>query len=184
MTNLNYRKKSYRKVAMLKNNNFIETFIPSVGLFSRFIITNLLLLIVPTYLISFMLIILSYQESYFLIPVVILLAFISLVVLLMILIGEFGVKRLCINNQEIYLVCELLGVRFLVPFTIRSRQDIIRIERNQDAWNRYFLTIWAGRQKYEIFTDDLHFFSVTNPELDWLAQELSNWLDLPISNHN
>jgi hypothetical protein len=176
LTNLSYGKKTYRKVAMLKNNNFIEIFIPSVGLFSRLIITNLLLLLVPTYIISFGLIILSYQESYFLIPVVILLAFISLVVLLMILIGEFGVKRLCINNQEIYLVYE--------PFTIRSRQDIIRIERNQDAWNKYFLTIWAGRQKYEIFTDDLHFFSVTNPELDWLAQELSNWLDLPISNHN
>jgi hypothetical protein len=39
------------------------------------------------------------------------------------------------------------------------------------------LVIWAGTEKYELSSNT----SLTIPELDWLAYELSTWLKLPIS---
>jgi serine/threonine protein kinase len=38
------------------------------------------------------------------------------------------------------------------------------------------LIIWAGTKKYQLCGEKL----VTDPELDWLAQELSDWLQLPV----
>jgi serine/threonine protein kinase len=39
------------------------------------------------------------------------------------------------------------------------------------------LVIWAGTKKYELCSEKV----LTTPELDWLAYELSDWLNLPIS---
>jgi hypothetical protein len=38
------------------------------------------------------------------------------------------------------------------------------------------LIVWAGTSKYELCSGEV----LTDPELDWLAQKLSDWLELPI----
>ena len=38
------------------------------------------------------------------------------------------------------------------------------------------IQIWAGTQEYKLITNHL-----TDGEIDWIAGELSEWLDLPIS---
>lgn len=42
------------------------------------------------------------------------------------------------------------------------------------------LNIWVGTQKYELGANGL----LSEPELDWLAQELSDWLGIPITKGN
>lgn len=43
--------------------------------------------------------------------------------------------------------------------------------------DRSRLILWVGTRKYEICNELL----LTNPELDWVAAELSQWLGLPIA---
>lgn len=69
------------------------------------------------------------------------------------------------------------------------RQNIIKLEQThffetRDAEGNQItvpsqLNIWIGTQKIEFGGGRL-----TNPELDWLAQELRNWLDIPVTKLN
>ncbi len=104
----------------------------------------------------------------------------AIILFIFISIGVLGKKKLYIDNDTIYLIYELFGIKRLYP-SPSSRQDILRLERSKDTYNQPSLTIWAGTKKYDIFTGEFYFFPVTPPELDWLAYELSDWLDLPIT---
>ena len=42
------------------------------------------------------------------------------------------------------------------------------------------LTIWAGTKEYTISSKTKEYLS--QPEIDWLAAELSQWLGIPITN--
>jgi hypothetical protein len=42
------------------------------------------------------------------------------------------------------------------------------------------LTIWAGTKEYTISSKTKEYLS--NPEIEWLAAELSQWLGIPITN--
>jgi len=98
----------------------------------------------------------------------------------------FGTVRLRITQAEIVLTYEVLGLRFLRSLSA-PRQNIMKIEltrlSHEKGSNRYKiavpsqLDIWAGTKKFPLGGDD----SLTAPELDWLAQILSNWLNLPIT---
>lgn len=100
-----------------------------------------------------------------------------------ILISFFGKKRLIINEKKIYFFYDLLG---MIRYTKASskRKNIIRLERSHLYRDKFYnpcLIIWAGLIKYEIHTSPNNMFSVSPIELDWLAQELSDWLGLPIT---
>ncbi|TAE58803.1 MAG: serine/threonine protein kinase [Nostocales cyanobacterium] len=98
------------------------------------------------------------------------------------LISLFGTKRTIINKKKIYCFHELFGMRRYVK-NPSKRKNIIRLERSHVYHNQSYhpcLIIWAGLTKYEIHTSPIQMFSVSTLELDWLAQELSEWLDLPI----
>ena len=98
----------------------------------------------------------------------------------------FGTVRLRITQAEIVLTYEVLGLRFLRSLSA-PRQNIMKIEltrlSHEKGSNGYKiavpsqLDIWAGTKKFPLGGDD----SLTAPELDWLAQILSNWLNLPIT---
>lgn len=102
----------------------------------------------------------------------------------------FEKSQLSIDQREICLTRDWLGFkkRYLSP-----TKDIIKLERlhhkinNQNANNPEIqysgLYIWVGIQRYSLGTFDsinsgVH--RLTEVELDWLAVELSDWLDLPI----
>jgi uncharacterized membrane protein len=174
-----FRDTSQRKAFILKNDDFVEIFIPSVGLFSRFTLISLVFLTFPAYLINFFVLSLPSFGHKFLIPVFVFNSLISLVAVLVILLSEFAQKRLSITRQKISWVYEIFGLRIrnLRP---ADTQGIIRITKTQHSWNRRFLEIWAGRRLYELSTGEFSLFAVTNPEIDLIAKELSNWLDLTI----
>lgn len=99
-----------------------------------------------------------------------------------ILYGLFGKVHLQIDTEYIRLVHEVFGLRFrnvppsrrwdidrleLIPRHTRRDSDEDRVEVSPQ------LNIWAGNRKYEL--KDLQ-----EPELEWLAVELSRWLQIPV----
>ncbi|MFS8875724.1 serine/threonine protein kinase [Synechococcus sp. R5-13] len=99
-----------------------------------------------------------------------------------ILYGLFGKAHLRIDTEYIRLAHEVFGLRFgnvppsrrwdidrleLIPRHTRRGSDGDRVEVSPQ------LNIWAGNHKYEL--KDLQ-----EPELEWLAAELSRWLKIPV----
>jgi hypothetical protein len=117
--------------------------------------------------------------------------FLSIFLMLLVFIfwGLFRRIRLRINRQQIYLTYELFGFKYNHPRPA-SRQNISKIEytrRRFESFNTEInpqLIIWAGVQKYVLagkFETGKAFYGLTEPELEWLAHELSEWLEIPIT---
>jgi serine/threonine protein kinase len=97
-----------------------------------------------------------------------------------------GKVRLRITQSEIFIRSEILGLRCF-PSLTAARENITKIELCPLSYNRDSeggnvavppqINIWAGTKKFSLGGGD----SLTPPELDWLAQELSNWLNFPIA---
>ncbi|NJM47580.1 MAG: hypothetical protein HC860_16610 [Alkalinema sp. RU_4_3] len=79
-------------------------------------------------------------------------------------------------------------------FQKTSRQDIIKLELTKIWYDTKGegplkkpsqINIWAGTTAFtlglESSISSMGGMPLTSPELDWLAQELSDWLDIPIS---
>ena len=91
--------------------------------------------------------------------------------------------RLRIDREQISLTSKHLGlVRYnLLPPS--PREAICKLQLI-DSFNTYSreprdIQIWAGTQEYKLITSHL-----SDAEIDWIAGELSEWLDLPISQSN
>jgi serine/threonine protein kinase len=97
-----------------------------------------------------------------------------------------GKVRLRITQSEIFLGSEIIGLRCL-PSLTAPRKNIAKIELCRLSYEIDFeggkvevstqINIWAGTKKFTLGGGD----SLTPPELDWLAQELSSWLNFPIA---
>ncbi len=97
----------------------------------------------------------------------------------------FGTVKLRITQSEISHSLKLFGLIYLRSLTA-PRQDITKVELTSISSKKDSegdtvevppkINIWAGTKKFT-----LH---LTSPELDWLAQELSCWLNLPISGNS
>ncbi|PLZ39892.1 serine/threonine protein kinase, partial [Fischerella thermalis WC542] len=87
---------------------------------------------------------------------------------------------------KISLTREILGVK-CPPILTAPRQNIVKIELTRLSYKRDSeggtitippqINIWVGIKKFELGGKDY----LTNPELDWLAHNLSSWLNLPIT---
>jgi serine/threonine protein kinase len=113
----------------------------------------------------------------------------GLSMILGILISLFGKIRLRITQSKILLACELFGLR--LPSSLsETRQSITKIELTRLSYKAGVegghvdvpprIIIWAGTRKFEL-NHHSYFRTLVSPELDWLAEELSQWLDLPIT---
>lgn len=107
--------------------------------------------------------------------------------LLQVLAALFVRTHLKINQQHMTLHYEMPGIEYS-PRRPARRQDIRKLIHSarfyKTSWHRGShrqievkprIILWAGTRKYELGSH------LTEPELDWLTQELSEWLDLPIS---
>lgn len=102
-----------------------------------------------------------------------------------VLFGVWGRVRLTLDAQQIRQDYEIFGFKRSIP-PPSLRQDISKLEIAQPYFKKDSdgdrvevkpqLLIWAGTRKYGYFGSEM----LTQPELDWLAQELSLWLNLPI----
>ena len=101
----------------------------------------------------------------------------SLEILLPSLLGQ---THLQIDPQQISFTSRRLGFQAGRPQTT-PRHQVNRLEyrkaSNEQGESDSHLAVWAGTHKYELRGNP----PLTVPELDWLAYELSTWLNLPIS---
>jgi serine/threonine protein kinase len=86
----------------------------------------------------------------------------------------FGRVRLCLNQQQISRTYELFGFKYNRPCPA-PRHDISKVELEYLGDAKRRIIIWAGTQRYELGG----YGDITEPELDWLAHELSDWLRVP-----
>jgi hypothetical protein len=87
----------------------------------------------------------------------------------------FGRVRLCLNQQQISQTYELLGFKYK-PQRPAPKQDISKLELEYLGDAKRKIIVWAGTQKYELGG----YSHITEPELAWLAYELSDSLRVPI----
>lgn len=102
-----------------------------------------------------------------------------------VLFGVWGRVRLTLDTQQIRQDCEIFGFKRSIP-PPSLRQDISKLEITQPYFKKDSdgdrvevkpqLLIWAGTRKYGYFGGG----ALSQPEMEWLAQELSLWLHLPI----
>ncbi len=114
-----------------------------------------------------------------------------------ILFTVFGKRRLRITPAEISLSSEIFGLKCYGASTA-PRQYISQIEITHTSYAQDSkgnpvevppaINIWSGIKKFNLGSGDkfsMNFFTsspnLSTPELLWLAQELSNWLNLPIN---
>ena len=118
-------------------------------------------------------------------------------VILNFLFNTFGQTILYINRDKIALTYSLFGIKYSRPSPSSSRDisELEIVDRTIDKTKNGYpeipprLVIWAGDLSYELGgitslitnwgTETEH---LTPPEIDWLGQELSDFLKLPISN--
>lgn len=105
-----------------------------------------------------------------------------------ILFDLFGRIRLQIDESEIFRANEVFGIG-IFPL-IADRRSISRIDVVHDAYKRdgegghikipSHINIWAGTKKFTLCgTKNTEL--LTLPEIDWLAEQLSEWLDIPVT---
>ena len=175
------------RVVLTKKHNYLEIIIPPKG-FS----CGLLFLIGWAVLLNRFLVnwysnaILSWSSggwlaAFFALPFLA----IGLGMIIAILLALFGQIRLYLDREQIALSYQLFGLKYHSPRPA-PRQQIIKLERTRTFYKeggegyvvvKPQINIWAGIEKFEIGGGGL----LSKPELDWLAHELSNWLELPIS---
>jgi serine/threonine protein kinase len=110
----------------------------------------------------------------------------GIIVVLKILVSLFGRVRLRIDGQQISLKYELFGFEYYHSRPA-SRDDITKLVltkrsfiKNSDGSQvevKPQIVIWAGTNTYKFGGKGL----LSEPELEWLALELSDWLGLPIT---
>ena len=99
----------------------------------------------------------------------------------------FRTIRLSLNQKHIALSREIFGLKFnwLAPTAIQNINKLVYLPRTYttDSEGRKVevppqLIIWVGVQKYQLggIKGIIH----SDPEIEWLAYELSHWLDLSI----
>lgn len=93
----------------------------------------------------------------------------------------FGTHKLRIDESKISLFSVILGVKCLASTAPRyylDRVELVPLTYAKDGEGNFitvppYLNIWAGNQQF-----CLDKFNLTQPEREWLIQELTYWLDL------
>lgn len=88
----------------------------------------------------------------------------------------FGRVRISLDRQQISRTYELFGFKFNRPRPA-PRHSISKLEIEYFGEAKARIIIWAGTLRYELSG----YSNITELELDWLADELRNWLGIPIT---
>ena len=95
----------------------------------------------------------------------------------------FGTRKLRIDRSEISLSLAIFGLRCFTsqtaPRQYLDRVELVPLSYTQDSEGDRvpvppYLNIWAGNKQF-----CLNDFDLTQREQEWLAHELTEWLDLP-----
>jgi hypothetical protein len=95
----------------------------------------------------------------------------------------------CLKGEEIITIDrqEIVAIQRIWGLTLSGKKKMAREHINKlviSDGNRVYvpmaLTIWAGTKEYTISSKTKEYLS--EPEIEWLASELSQWLGIPITN--
>lgn len=185
-----HKKPIYSKIQLTKNQDSLEIIIPSIGFR------------LSTFSLAFQRIFGIFMTSLFIIVVfdgltnpffcsigLILLCSGAVATLYGLLFMLFGKWRLHINQDKIELIHELeLWGKKIDSSQLASKENICLLQqikqydhKNSELKIKVEIIIWAGKEKQFIIGNDNELILISEPELDWLAHELSDWLNLPIT---
>jgi serine/threonine protein kinase len=85
----------------------------------------------------------------------------------------FCSMRVCITPSKISRYSNLLRVEYCSYSAVS--ENIVKLERPVEGPDQ--INIWVGTQKLSMGVAE----NLSPPEIDWLAEELSSWLNLPIT---
>ena len=111
-----------------------------------------------------------------------------------VLLALFGKTRLSINATRISLTYECLGIKYHNP-KVSAREDIAAIEcickkkqteQNDKSDKRLRkVVVWANEMAYSLTSsvkpNGSYAYKQVSIEMKWLAQEISQWLDMPLT---
>ncbi|NEP10025.1 MAG: protein kinase [Symploca sp. SIO1A3] len=171
------------KVVLIKNHNVLKIYIPPKGFTLKLLPIIGFALIWDWFL---AIAVSSLNSGGFFAPLFSLLGLgVSVWLILQILFAFFGQVGLKLDQEKISLWYQLFGCKYYRPLSA-SRHHILKLERPETTYRtdhrgcqievKPQINIWAGTKKFTIGGGGL----LSESELDWLANELSNWLGLPV----
>jgi hypothetical protein len=173
------KKPTGSKVVLTKNANSLEILLPPRGFHSGIGFLTFFAVFWNVFLVNLTTGVLLTAFYIGLWPLLFLLPFwfLNYRVVMVILNSCFKRVRLQISSEQLTLTHELFGWKYKRPCSA-PRQDIsaVRLLYGFRA-KRQGISIWVGRQAYSLGLDS----GLTEPELEWLAQELSDSLGIPIT---
>ncbi|MEM7725990.1 MAG: protein kinase family protein [Cyanobacteria bacterium P01_A01_bin.45] len=176
-----YEKPQGSKVFLNKNSEFLEVTIPAVGFYSKATLIYLIPIVSSSIFSIYFCLTNNISSNHLLIFLWFCLSsFTSFVLFLIACISTFSIKKLFIDNQQIYLAYYLFSKKISI-YPENYKIDTAYLEYDQDNKNQHFLRICLGRNQYELSTSVLSFFALTKSEIYWLADEVSHWLDTTIN---
>jgi hypothetical protein len=171
------------KVSLTKNADYLEILIPPLG----FNYNVALLFLIYLVCWSFLLVpVLSGVEFIHFITFFGIIGGMGIQFLWIVLPALWGQIRFRIDRKQVFLTYELFGFKFNRS-PRGSRQDITKLQCTRGshitAFNMRPKLIVRGRfYKYELNGQNTMWGKLlTEPEIDWLAHELSEWLEIPIT---
>ncbi|QLE57231.1 serine/threonine-protein kinase [Nostoc sp. TCL26-01] len=176
------------KIHLTKNEDSLEIFIPPVGSQPGMVFTGLFAIAWNSFILYWTINAISTSALVGLPLPLFSLPFwgVGYLMVYTLLMRLFGSVRLRLHSQQISLTRELFGFKFHRPRP-SPRDSITKLvyiqpHLSKDADGTQTQTpaqlyIWAGIQKYQL---GMNTGIKSAAELEWLAQELSNWLDMPV----
>ncbi|BBD70884.1 serine/threonine kinase [Nostoc commune NIES-4072] len=182
--------KSSSKIVLIKNEDFLEIIIPPAGLRSYMSLTIFgVMFMISSIPLAFLVLGIYWVD----LPNKIFLALFSIpwwgfsIAMLWVICGIlFQNTRIKIDQQQISLTHEISGF-IMTQATPSQKNNINKLERTKRHIKSSSpndggiiiepeIIIWAGENKYSISSSPI----VSEADLDWLADELSDWLKIPI----
>jgi serine/threonine protein kinase len=176
------------RVILTKNHNLLEIYIPPKGFSLGLLPVIGFAIIWNGFLVFWYSIALSTWSSggWFAAFFALLHVGVGIWLILQILFAFFGKVWFQLDQEKISLRYQLFGFKYHRPRPA-SRHQILKLERTQTTYKRDSegsrievkpqINIWAGTKKFGIGGGGL----LSEIELDWLANELSDWLGLPVT---
>jgi serine/threonine protein kinase len=171
------------KVYLTKNVDYLEILIPPLGFNCNVALVFLIYLVCWSFL---LLPVLSGVDFLHFITLFGIIGGMGIQFLWIVLPALWGQIRFRIDRKQVSLTYELFGFKFNRSHR-GSRQDITKLQCTRGshitAFNMRPKLIVRGRfYKYELNGQNTMWGKLlTEPEIDWLAHELSEWLEIPIT---
>ncbi len=175
------------KVVLTKNHNLLEIYIPPKGFSLELLPVIGFAVIWNGFLVNWYFIALSTWSSggWLAAFFALLHVGVGIWLIVQILFAFFGKVWFHLDQEKISLKYQLFGFKYHHPRPT-SQHQILKLERTQTTYKKDSegnrievkpqINIWAGTKKFGIGGGGL----LSEIELDWLANELSDWLGLPV----